>query len=976
MNLVGKRVLHKAKFGEGIITCFADNRITVKFDSDEAIRLFEYPTCFQSFLELIDENTASAMQSVIAENEKVKRERQEKQHQEVEAHNFQRRLQEQERSAVRGGKTIVLRPFPTVNIFCEQYEKTLIAEIAYLKTNGGKRQRIFDGKLIENKNGSFIYSFEADCELNYPDGTQITLWSGTSNIPASIVNCEDFTLVISSATDLSRDVSSIEFSAEPWRLINSLIERLNHLKDTASMPIVQALVCDGFKKIQYGKEITKGQENACQMSLSQPITFVWGPPGTGKTETLATIALKHISQGHRVLMLSYSNVSVDGAIMRVNKHDNDKRAGKLVRYGYPRDKDLLHHEYLTTYNLALHNHPDLLKERTSLTTERKGVSRVSPRYVEIGARLAQIRAHLAEEEKASVRSASFVATTVSKAVVDKVIYEGKFDTVIFDEASMAYIPQIVFAASLATKHFICMGDFEQLPPIVQNSSDSILNADIFQYCGITSAVEVECGHEWLCLLDTQHRMHPRISDFASINMYHSLLRSADNMERERSAITHSLPLFDQPLGIADLSGMMSVCTQTTDSSRINPLSALMAFGLALQAADKYDVGIITPYNAQSRLLHAMARDAAEQCPALRPISCATVHQFQGSEKDVIIYDAVDCYRQRFPGTLLTSTNNNYANRLFNVALTRAKGKFVAIANVSYMENKGLSTSLMFSKLINRYKHTPQSIEGSEFTKAFLNPDYPCYQWINAQNGTELFISDLVDAKREIRIDIPAEMSCVDIVIGRICTALKQAKNGGVKVVIRAEDKATLPNELKPFAIENKYIANPITLIDRQIVWFGEPLSNANFKSEGTVLPTRYRPIIRFDGKHTANSLYGFLEMNRTVDQGKLSSEQDSENDGATFAAYISSNMRCNKCGKPLKLIKNKGKFFLGCSGYPACKSSEMITVDMIEKYFSGLGRSGKHCPQDHTSLEAKLGPYGVFVQCCGLARHKFKLDEI
>lgn len=226
------------------------------------------------------------------------------------------------------------------------------------------------------------------------------------------------------------------------------------------------------------------------------------------------------------------------------------------------------------------------------------------------------------------------------------------------------------------------------------------------------------------------------------------------------------------------------------------------------------------------------------------------------------------------------------------------------------------------------------------------------------------------------IDIPAEMSCVDIVIGRICTALKQAKNGGVKVVIRAEDKSTLPNELKPFTIENKYTANPITLIDRQIVWFGEPLSNANFKSEGTVLPTRYRPIIRFDGKHTANSLYGFLEMNRMVDQGKLSSEQDSENDSATFAAYISSNMRCNKCGKPLKLIKSKGKFFLGCSGYPACKSSGMITVDLIEKYFSSLGKSGKHCPQDHTSLEAKLGPYGVYVQCCGLARHKFKLDEI
>lgn len=95
----------------------------------------------------------------------------------------------------------------------------------------------------------------------------------------------------------------------------------------------------------------------------------------------------------------------------------------------------------------------------------------------------------------------------------------RFDVVIFDEASMAYIPQIVFAASLAKKHFVCMGDFRQLPPIVQSSGTSPLNADIFQYCGITSAVDNGRNHKWLCMLDTQYRMHPCIADFASQMMY-------------------------------------------------------------------------------------------------------------------------------------------------------------------------------------------------------------------------------------------------------------------------------------------------------------------------------------------------------------------------------------------------------------------------------------------------------------------------
>lgn len=100
-----------------------------------------------------------------------------------------------------------------------------------------------------------------------------------------------------------------------------------------------------------------------EMEQSQPITFVWGPPGTGKTQTLAKIALTHIEQGHRVLMLSYSNVSVDGAVMRVHSLSKKKKPGVLLRYGYPRRSDLLEHEYLTSYNLAIHNHPKLMQER-------------------------------------------------------------------------------------------------------------------------------------------------------------------------------------------------------------------------------------------------------------------------------------------------------------------------------------------------------------------------------------------------------------------------------------------------------------------------------------------------------------------------------------------------------------------------------------------------------------------------------------
>lgn len=163
------------------------------------------------------------------------------------------------------------------------------------------------------------------------------------------------------------------------------------------------------------------------------------------------------------------------------------------------------------------------------------------------------------------------------------------------------------------------------------------------------------------------------------------------------ASTWQKPLNGKPLVLTDLSGLLTVCTKVSDNSRINVLSAFLSFFIALQTDKRYNVGMITPYHAQARLLHAMIRDVASVNPEINFISSATVHQFQGSEKDVIIYDTVDCYRMKAPGILLTSTYNNYANRLFNVAITRTKGKFIGLVNMDYMNNKNLSQQLIFKK---------------------------------------------------------------------------------------------------------------------------------------------------------------------------------------------------------------------------------------------------------------------------------------
>lgn len=967
MDLTGKRVHHRS-FGDGVITEQKKTTIVVTFR--DGAKMFSYPGCFQTYLKILDTDLKEDVQEVVSQHEHAETAERKQRINELQTSISSNRRQEKD-------KSVQIKPFASVADFCQAYRMALSAEISFIRMTGGKHILLQEGKRIGRDNGQFVCLLESEDELNYPEGTPVTIWKGQSQISGKILNCEAFSVYLISELDLGAEVEMLDISAEACYLLQSVSERLMDLSLEPS-EIAQDLICNGLKEIDYrNSDIAKGQETAVRMSLEQPITFVWGPPGTGKTQTLAKIAWAHIDKGERVLMLSYSNVSVDGAILRVTSLKNDVFPGQLVRYGFPKDKRISEHPYLSSYNLAINNYPDLLKRRTQLQAEKKRLEKNDPKLIQVEKELNEIRRELRTAESQCVRNAKFVATTVSKAIVDKEIRNGAFDVVIFDEASMATIPQIAYAAKLARKNFVCMGDFRQLPPIVQSSKESPLNADIFQYCGITQAVDQGSNHKWLCLLDTQYRMHPEIADFAGRSIYNGLLKSANGMTEKREKTVMAEPFAGRAMEFVDLSGTMSTCIKSSDDSHANVLSAFVTFSLALKAAQTQEVGIITPYHAQSRLLHAMVRDVNELEALPHAIKCATVHQFQGSEEDVIVYDAVDCYRLPFPGALIASTAGRYADRLFNVAMTRSKGKFICVANGSFMRNKGMSENLMFMQMLKSYRTTAPMIPEIICPNDDLEKYY--FDFVEKENQVDEFIKDLATARREVRIDIPDSPANSDINTTRIAQALAEAQSRGVKVFVRAESKKNLHPTLKYFAVENHYLTDPIALIDKTVTWFGMPESAACFKIEGRTSAINNRPCIRFWGTHTAKILYGLLEMSHVMDQAKTV-EKDAQGNLITdkLSDYVLAHKKCPVCGKPMQLKKSRNqKYFLSCSGYPSCKHTEFVETEFVEEYFYHKGnKNGMLCPRCGCSLEAKISRYGIYVQCCGGKRHKYGLDEI
>lgn len=971
-NLIGKEVMHDV-YGNGIVKdIYLKNSYTYikvfffKTVKDKNEFDFSYPSVFEKNLRVVD----SKLQAQVSEDIKAF-------HVLVTENDNEELIEEVVREIE--NSTVSITQFSNVNNENDFIDKLVIAiqkEVVAVKENGGKKQKAFNGCLVEVREDMYYYRFETDAEINLPLDAEVTIYYLGKVLYATVSDSDDYTFEIAINNNLGETIKEIEFSIESWRLLESLKERIVEFRERRVFFNLDNLVfCYQDYKKYLMPNLNKGVETAIAMSRSMPLVLIWGPPGTGKTTTLANIALNHIRDGLRVLMLSYSNVSVDCAAIKVSEEGGEHRPGTLVRYGYPRDERVKNHEYLSSYKLALRNHPQLKEEQENLLKERQELlqkSKDRQRLRSIQNRLKEIRKSLLEEEKRAVEGASFVATTVSKAVIDKVIYEQRFDTVIFDEISMAYIPQIIFAAGLATKHLLCFGDFMQLPPIVQSKNNDWMQKDFFAYCRIDDIVRKNIGHRWLCLLDTQYRMHPDIADFVSNKLYFRLLKSEANMLKKREDIANIFPLSGDAIVLANISGIEGLCHKY-DYSRFNPLSALFSIGIALNIARFYEVGIITPYRVQAAILRALVKDIESAGIEIKTITCATVHQFQGSEKDVIIYDSVDCYPERV-GKMLINKKDNLSNRLFNVAMTRAKGKFVLISNYNYFKNNGMDTGIIFSELLNDLVDRNIQIKDRAFVTVLREAENNVFSCFSPRKGVEQYFQDIANAKSKIDIALPGKISfeASDLVIYRdFVKALSEAQKRGVSVSILVQDKEYLRKSIEVYAKQTSNALDLITIIDKEIVWFGEPkASNKLFRNyEGA---SGMGVIIRWRGCRFAKSLFYYLKMD-IIDDQTLPEDFDDINN---FSQYVKFKCRCKKCGNALKLCRSKvsGGYFLGCIAYPGCDYKQTIDSDLVNEY---LRDKGKHCMQCGARLEAADGSRGnIYVQCVRNREHRYKLNEI
>jgi HKD family nuclease/ssDNA-binding Zn-finger/Zn-ribbon topoisomerase 1 len=202
-------------------------------------------------------------------------------------------------------------------------------------------------------------------------------------------------------------------------------------------------------------------------------------------------------------------------------------------------------------------------------------------------------------------------------------------------------------------------------------------------------------------------MNKEIADISSDLYYDGVLKSPDN--KTLPGIVDFKEWGDDigpknPIVLIDtesLNAWVASVSNGKNASRLNYLSASLCLSLVdaillkfLESGkDKSSVKIliVSPYRPHTKLINLMIKENKEY---ENIVKAGTVHSFQGTEADIVIFDLVVDEPHWKVGMFFKKpeVKDGYA-RLINVAITRAKNKLFVIGDFNYCMKNGKESAI-------------------------------------------------------------------------------------------------------------------------------------------------------------------------------------------------------------------------------------------------------------------------------------------
>merc|ERR1719440_2197735 len=245
-----------------------------------------------------------------------------------------------------------------------------------------------------------------------------------------------------------------------------------------------------------------------------------------------------------------------------------------------------------------------------------------------------------------------------------------FAGILVDEAAQATeLAAVVPLILRGTQRLVLVGDQCQLPPTVQSTEAEERGLSLSLYSRM-----IDGGGVTPFLLDTQFRSHPMIAEFSSRFFYQGRIKSGVEAKDRPQCRGLPWPMRNCPIAFVDVHSDES----EEGDSKFNPGEADVVMKMVQDVffqreLEITEVGVVTPYVAQVRLLKRVIKNIIPEGQDPELFEIASVDNFQGREKDLIIFSAVRSNRMGSVGFLADW-------RRLNVMLTRARRGIVVIGN--------------------------------------------------------------------------------------------------------------------------------------------------------------------------------------------------------------------------------------------------------------------------------------------------------
>jgi superfamily I DNA and/or RNA helicase len=436
-------------------------------------------------------------------------------------------------------------------------------------------------------------------------------------------------------------------------------------------------------------------------TLSTNIKFLFGPPGTGKTTTLAKRIIQRMENvASPIIVLTPTNKAADVLTKKII--DQHKSVPDwLIRMGNCTNATIL--------------------DANVVKSENETIVKPNSRVVIITTihRFQYQKVLISAKNKATMR-----------------LCDCAWSQIIFDEASMIPLPYITCAIHQSQRirentEFVVAGDPLQIPPVFdligddleEDDAEELQRQNIYTMIGLNSfdenvqrQIPIYGEYNLIENLTKQHRSVPVIGTLFSKFQYGDRVsHSRGTKNNKRTAISRQLPeYFKTALGFKPITvirypvqaGQTIYNPKKLNKSPLHIYSALLISELVKRFRHEIDkevmpvwsLGILSPYRAQADIISKMIEGHNKKSERLN-ITTDTVHGFQGDENNIVFAmfnpSSANAYYSRF-------LKKEY---IINVAISRAEDYLVLF--IPDINTKGLDKLDIISTLMQIISELPQ-----------------------------------------------------------------------------------------------------------------------------------------------------------------------------------------------------------------------------------------------------------------------------